>query len=373
MKMLLFSIIRYLKNITIRKESGLKKRSPVAIQYPITYKCNSRCVMCGIWLINIDNDVSIEECKKYMNDPVFKKVVSVGINGGEPSIIKNIEGYVEEILILPALKSINIISNGMNKDELLRSLERIYEMCKKKHIKFNVSISLDGYGDIHDMVRGVKGAFEKTIETIDAIYKNIYKYCDSLELACTVVKQNIYYLNQLDEYVREKGIKINYRLAVKNIRVRNENMKDNYSIIDTPLEQDAAEYFHYLYYRSKSVIEKYKYYAIYYWLSATQKKRLLGCLWKERGVTLDSKGGLYYCAVASKEIGSLVNKAGKKILFDKKNIKYRGELVKNECDKCIHDYNGKIYYKNAIIFIRYILRQKYSMIYYRIRLVLGVY
>jgi len=59
-----------------------KKKYPKVIQLPITYKCNSRCVMCNIWKMNKKNELSSEEFAKILKDEIFQKVEFVGINGG---------------------------------------------------------------------------------------------------------------------------------------------------------------------------------------------------------------------------------------------------------------------------------------------------
>ena len=120
-------------------------------------------------------------------------------------------------------------------------------------------------------------------------------------------------------------------------------------------------------YQCKILSEKFKYFSIFYWLNSEKPKRLLGCTWKDEGVTLDSRGILYYCAVASDSIGSLRKSIGKKIFFDDNNIEYRKSLVRDFCDGCIHDYNGKPELRNLIIFFKYFIQQRLSMKIYQIK------
>ena len=181
---------------------------PKVIQLPITLKCNSRCIMCNVWNMDYSNEYDIHEFSKIIHDPLFKKVESIGINGGEPSLLKNLTAYAEEILTLPSLKSLNIISHGFNSKRLLKSIKNIYQSCKEKGIDFHISISLDGVGKIHDRVRGVNGVFNKTIKTIDEIVNNQSLYCDSFDVGCTIVNQNIDYLLELDAFIKIKKYKI---------------------------------------------------------------------------------------------------------------------------------------------------------------------
>jgi len=299
------TVLLFIKKSALTRQTGKRKIKPRVIQLPITYKCNSKCVMCNIWKMDYSNEASVEEFDHFLSDPLFNEVVSVGINGGEPSLIKSLPNYVRAILKLPSLKSLNIISHGLNKKLLLRVLYEIYEECKSAGVGFHVSISLDGVGSVHDEVRGVKGGFSKTASTIDEIAAHQYKYCDSFDLGCTVVNQNIDFLTGLDNYVRQRGLEIKYRLGIDNKRIESDQIRNQYSVIYSDDLQSAAEFFHWQYTRAENIGEKFKYFSLYFWLTSPVRKRLLGCLWREEGVTLDSRGSLYYCAVASKEIGSL--------------------------------------------------------------------
>ena len=363
----LISIIRMITNSSMRKSFGKRKKYPKVIQLPITYKCNSKCVMCNIWKMSSKNEASLDEFKKFMKDPLFKKVESVGINGGEPSLVKNLEKYACEILNLPSLKHLNIISHGFNQELLLSNLIKIYKMCKEKNIPFHVSISLDGIGEIHNRVRGKKNIFNKTISTIDEIKQNQHLYCDSFDIGCTLVKQNIDYLIEIDVFAKIKNYNLKYRLGINNRRIESHKINKNYSVLDDPFNQNAKEFFHYKMLNSQTLNEKFKYFSILYWLNNTVKKRLLGCLWQEEGVTLDARGDLYYCAVASHSLGNLKDQKGEDIFFDKENINYRYNLIKDECDKCIHDYAGTPQTKNLLLFLKEMIKERFAMKIYKIK------
>jgi MoaA/NifB/PqqE/SkfB family radical SAM enzyme len=368
----LFFIIQFLRLLQVsyfRKISGGQKKYPKVIQLPITYNCNSKCVMCNIWRMDHSGEALVDEFAKFMRDELFEKVEAVGINGGEPSLVKNIHEYAEEILKLPSLKSLNIISHGFGTKPLTKALKKIYQRCQEKGVSFHVAISLDGVGEIHNIVRGRKQLFEKTSSTIDEIILNQSEYCDSYDVGCTVVSQNIDYLIELDAYAVFKNYNIKYRLGIENKRIESDKLRDQFSVLYSPLRQSAKEFFHYKMSGSKDLLERFKYYAIFFWLNSNHPKRLLGCAWKDEGVTLDSRGELYYCAVASEGIGSLRSEKGEKIFFKDKNIEYRKSIVTNSCDGCIHDYSGRPEFKHLVKFIIDTFRNKMSMSMYRLKLI----
>ncbi len=364
---LIAKVLRFLQTSSFSKIDGSNKKYPKVIQLPITYNCNSKCVMCNIWKMDHSNEMTVEEFATFMKDDIFKEVEAVGINGGEPSLVPNLPEYIKEVLTLPKLKSLNMISHGFSQKPLLKSLEEIYKMCKEKNIHFQVLISLDGVREIHNIVRGKTNVFEKTSSTIDEIMKNKSKYCDDLELGCTIVKQNIHNLVELDTYAKMKNYNIKFRLGIENKRIESNKLKDQYSVIYSPLKQSAKEFFHYQISQTKDFANKFKYYAIFSWLNSEKPKRILGCMWKEEGITLDARGELYYCAVASNSLGSLRKEKGEKIFFDDKNIEYRKSIINNSCDGCIHDYTGKAEFKNVWKFLVDTLKNRFAMKLYEIK------
>lgn len=364
---LIAKFLRFLQTSSFSTIDGSKKKYPKVIQLPITYNCNSKCVMCNIWQMDHSGEATVEEFAKFMQDDIFKKVEAVGINGGEPSLVRNLHEYADEILKLPALKSLNIISHGFSPIPLFKQVEKIYASCKKKGVSFHISISLDGVENIHNEVRRIKHAFKKTSATIDEIIKNKQKYCDSYDIGCTVVNQNVDYLIELDTYAKRKKYNIKYRLGIDNKRIESDKLRNQYSVIYSPLKQSAKEFFHYQISQTKNIVDKFKYYSIFYWLNNTSPKRLIGCIWKDEGITLDSRGELYYCAVASDSIGTLRKEKGEKIFFNKKNIEYRKSIIKNSCDGCIHDYTGQPESNNVWIFIKKMIQNKFALKIYELK------
>jgi len=364
---LIAKALRFLQTSSFSKIDASQKKYPKVIQLPITYNCNAQCVMCNIWQMDHSSEATVEEFAKFMQDDIFKEVEAVGINGGEPSLVPNLYEYADEILKLPSLKSLNIISHGFSPKPLFKNLEKIYASCKTKGILFHVAISLDGVGEVHNTVRGKSKVFEKTTSTIDEIIKNQSKYCDSYDIGCTIVNQNIDYLIELDTYAKSKNYNIKYRLGIDNKRIESDKLSDQYSVIYSPLRQSAKEFFHYQMSQTRDLANRFKYYSIFSWLNGKVPKRLLGCDWKDEGITLDARGELYYCAVASESIGSLRKEEGEKIFFDDKNIDYRKSIITNSCDGCIHDYNGKAEFKNVWTFLRDTVKNRFAMNIYELK------
>lgn len=367
---IILKAIRLLQTSSLSKIDGTKKKYPKVIQLPLTYNCDSKCVMCNIWQMDHSGEATVEEFTSFMRDDLFKKVESVGINGGEVSLIPNLTEYALEILKLPSIKHLNIISNGFRTDVLLSSVRDIYKVCQSRGVSFHLAISLDGVGAIHDEVRGVRNAFKKTSLTIDEIIKNQHLYCDSYDLGCTVINQNIDHLIALDTYAKEKNYNIKFRLGIENLRIQSDKLVEQFSVIYSSDVQSAMEFFHYKYNEAKltDLPNKFKYYSIFFWLAFPPSRRLLGCAWRDEGVTLDARGELYYCAVKSKRLGGLREGSGEDIFFNSDNINYRRSLIKNNCDSCIHDYNGQLVVRDLLVFYKALCVDRLAMKIYKFKL-----
>ncbi len=366
----LLKIVTFLSTASIKKLDGSLKKYPKVIQFPITYKCNSRCVMCNIWKMDHSNEMTLAEIKNYLKDPIFKEVFSVGINGGEPSLVKELPQIAEQVFNLPKIKSLNIISNGFNKEAFLVKVEKIYGLCRKKSVNFHLSFSLDGYGELHDNVRGVKKAFERASKSIDYVLENKSRYCDSIDISCTIIRQNVNHLIELDTYAGRKNYPMKYRLGIENKRIASDEIVSDYSVLyDTKSRQSAIEFIHSRFYKAQNIIDKFKYFSLFYFLSEKNPKRLLGCMWQDEGITIDAKGNIYYCAVASKKIGSLRKQKGEAFFFDEKNIAYRKSILKNMCQNCIHDYSGKPYIGDVLIFLKHYIFERIWCKIYRLKLI----
>lgn len=328
-----------------------KLHYPVSLQFPITNKCNLDCLMCNIKCKNTSKEISLEILNQTMHSKLFKKITSVGVNGGEPFVMKDI---VERISVLatslPKLKSIYIISNGTLTDIMLKKLPLIYEICKRNKIYFQLSISIDGIGKIHDKVRCKDGTFDKALNTINIINANLNKYCDYLNVICTVSKANVYNLPETDEFAKIKGWSISYNIATVHERLFNYNKINSFSIFDDQISKNLAiEFFYKKFLETKSEI----YFSIYLYLLSDGKHRPCNCFYLRKGITLSPEGNVCYCATHSKELGNVCKDDIKQLYFS--NKKYNDYIRNNYCSECSHYMMGNMYFKDYLKYINEVI------------------
>lgn len=308
---------------------------PRTIQLPITSYCNSQCKTCNIWKEKNHQNINAEDLCKALQDPFFSKVESVGINGGEPSLHSQFYDVIDAVLTLNNLKSIYFISNGLSQKNLLSKLEKTKEKCNRKGVKFHLTISLDGVGEIHNQTRGVKDGYSRTLKTIESVAEQKNKYCDSFDVGYTVSRYNYMDMVAVEALLTMKNIDSYYHIAVPNKRIHTFN-DSGYDILnDKRATYLAREFFFSKYIDAKSLKSKIKHYINFYYLKENDHRRIAMCNYLKRDVTIDEKLNLYLCATASDCVGSLRK-------FDISDLKKKGCLekeylnVKEYCSSCIH-------------------------------------
>jgi MoaA/NifB/PqqE/SkfB family radical SAM enzyme len=309
--------------------------------------------MCGMDKMKSRKDFTSEELKKILEDKLFSKVTSVGVNGGEPFIKDNIEEYMEVIVnTLPKLEVINIISNGYLTDNIILKLSNIKRMCKSRNIKVNLSISVDGVDDMQDFHRGKSGAFLNVNNTIEQILKSPQTYVDYLDVICTITKYNIARINEVEVWAKKLGVQVEYNIATVNERIENKD-KDFLVFEDEQAKMLATEFF----YNKYRETQKEKYFSIYLFLRYQKRFSDCPCMYNE-WITVTPDGNIGFCATHSKGLGSGIEESPYDIV--NRNKKYLKQIKRTYCGSCSHysymlnEKGLKILYKNkkANMFMR---------------------
>ncbi len=310
------------------------RRKPRTLQFPITSRCNSRCVTCNIWKHQERMDVNPEELRKLFSSSFFTEVKDVGINGGEPTLHPNFIDVVKAVLTLPKLQNIALISNCINSDKLLYLLHEIYPACKEKGVFLHLQLSVDGIGDIHNEVRGVKISFERTMKTLNELYHHRVKYLDAFDIGCTISRQNVDYLVQLEEYFSDYDVPIYFHLAVPNKRIHNFNDAPFSVLNDKHATQMAKEFFLCRAFKACNRLEKIRSTLIYLYLAGKTHRRMFMCNYLYQDITLNENLDTFLCATASDKVGSFLDGVPSYNQYNRMI-----NTTKKHCDTCIHYAN----------------------------------
>lgn len=331
MKWIFFSLKYSLKIVKARTNYSSMRKYPDTIQFPITYLCNFNCIMCGMQSLSGKKEITHSELDNILSDKLFCKVKSVGINGGEPFLKRDLIDYIDIITKrLPKINRIFIITNGFYTKKIIDSLEIIKRICSKKKVLLYVSISIDGIGKMQDFHRGHKDAFDNAQKTIYQILENPKRYTDYLDVICTITRHNIYEIDKVEEWGRRIGITVEYNIATENKRINNYSKVNDFSLVDDEEARLLAIEFFYTQYKKTG---NDKYYGLYLYLKTGKRFAPCPCM-NNSWVTLTPDGQIGYCATRSKIIGPVEGQT----FYDSfnNNIRYLEMIKKRYCMNCSH-------------------------------------
>jgi len=185
--------------------------NPYCVEFRVTENCNSRCIMCNAWKNKCVNELSTEEIKDALRQLKDIGIDTVIFIGGEPLLRSDIGDLVKEASLLK-FPIILLVTNGLLLEEKAKEL--------LENGITHLTVSVDGIGSSHEIIRGIQGNFEKTIRGIKAVQK--LKEDMNLNVAVTIItnmlmKQNVDMIPQLVELSRDLHVYWDFNLLDSNI------------------------------------------------------------------------------------------------------------------------------------------------------------
>tara|TARA_R110000823_G_scaffold282241_2_gene400464 strand:- start:7563 stop:9935 length:2373 start_codon:yes stop_codon:yes gene_type:complete len=329
------SITNHLRLLTADRPFPLEK--PKAVQFPVIDICNSRCQMCRIWENKQSVDISVEDLRIGLSDGLFSEVESIGFNGGEPTLRKDLPDLVQVVVeSLPQLKGVSLITNAFKYRQVNEQIEAMGKILQPRGISFDVMVSLDGFAEVHDRVRGRDGNFENAQHVIDFITSS--PLVDSVRIGCTVIRENVNHLPDLLDFCIRNDLYIKYRQGVPHQRLYTENLKDPYALTFAEKYEFVEFLEGLIQYYEPAPLQRLFYRSLIDQIILNAPRRA-GCAWQHKGATITARGELAYCAIKSKVISpNIAEGSPSEAYFG--NQDHLDSILRNDCDQCHHDYVG---------------------------------
>lgn len=202
---------------------------PTSCAFAITYKCNSRCVMCNIWQKYAENPLAYQ--KEIQSDQFFafvKKwstIKSYNIVGGEPFLSPYIKDTA--IFLLSNRKDLTITTNGVLSSKIINFVTKLNKFPQK----YGISISLDALGELHDKMRGKRNFYEKAMQTLEKLIQ-VKENDSNIRLSIHFTLAPLNYNQLWPVYELAKELKLGFRfnfMAYSDFYFENKdtNMKFN--------------------------------------------------------------------------------------------------------------------------------------------------
>jgi len=178
--------------------TGRVLRLPINITVSVSYRCNSRCKTCNVWLLPND-DLTVPEWDRVF-ESLGRSPYWFTFSGGEPTLRKDLPEMVESAYRHCRPGIINIPTNGIQHKVIPGRIERVLEAAPKSEVIIN--LSLDAVGVKHDEVRGVRGNWAHAMKTYAALkeLKTRYKHL-TVGVHTVISNFNIDSFPELCEYV----------------------------------------------------------------------------------------------------------------------------------------------------------------------------
>jgi len=175
-----FSPFRHLGSI-------VRKSRPIQFTFFLTRRCNAKCPFC-FYISNKElaasatKELSLAEIEKIA--PQLGTLLWLAFSGGEIFLRSDLVEITKLFYRTNRPAIILLPTNGLLQDTICSSVETILQECPKSSIV--VKLSLDGPEAVHDELRGVPGAYRKTLATCEALGKFVDRY-ENFELGINTV------------------------------------------------------------------------------------------------------------------------------------------------------------------------------------------
>lgn len=188
-------------------------KTPVALIFFVTSRCNLRCSHCFYWReLNAasEKELSIDEIRKIASS--LKHPVSLSLTGGEPFLRRDLKEIIEAFRKGCGTREIGIATNGTLEASTVETVSSILDEGLLSNL--SVQVSLDGLEKTHDAIRGIKGSFEKAMSTLKALKKFRKRYPNFyLKTALSIQKRNLAEIKEFIEYLLPLNIPLRFNIV----------------------------------------------------------------------------------------------------------------------------------------------------------------
>lgn len=280
----------------------------------LTNACNARCRMCSLWE---EKEISLFDAALLQKLPAGLK--SISLSGGEPFLRNDLAEIVARIKDVCPKSRIVISTNGILTETINMQMEKIIMI----EPEIAVRISVDGVGDVHDKIRGVKDAYLRVMATLKRLKK--LKVRD-LGIAMTVTDFNVEEMDKVYQISRQEKVKFNCQV-VHNSEFyyrKNNNVISQGGLLKKILNKIILSELKS--WRPQALFKTYYYKGI--WEHVNYLPRLYPCNAGNLFFYLDQEGKVYPCQFLNRGIGNLHKESFSAIWNSKEACQVREELKK---------------------------------------------
>jgi MoaA/NifB/PqqE/SkfB family radical SAM enzyme len=326
------SVVRDLYDNHIAKH--FKVLAPTVLHVNVNLRCNTKCAMCNIWELKSPHSLTLDQFEKIFSDPVYARVEYVILAGGEPTLRNDLPEIVELMhKHMPRIKKLMIPSNVISRASIQAQYPRLARYCSENRIRLTLGVSLDGVGETHDKIRGVKGGFQKVMENIQYMKQLQKDVPFNMSIDPTIFSMNVHEMQKLKDLAERLEMPITFQVSA---------VADDYyhnADIEQVLKVNGEGRKTLVGFLKRLVAESSLFDALAYYYAEVAEHhegaplRGLPCPFANQGLLLNPDGSLQYCH-NSRPIGNALEKGSGELYYGPENQAYRDTVQKETCPTC---------------------------------------
>lgn len=185
-------------------------RGPKTLGFDVTYTCNIRCRMCGVWKLGVGSDRP-ELTAEQIIDTVaayraMHAIEKVRFLGGEPLLRDDLPDIVAEI---SPVVTTEVVTNGVL---ITPDLARRLVAAGLHHLR----VSIDGPEHVNDRMRG-KGTFRRASQGIEHVQREKelkQRTLPRITVWSCMSRANRGYLREMHDFAKSKGARLGMHFLV---------------------------------------------------------------------------------------------------------------------------------------------------------------
>jgi MoaA/NifB/PqqE/SkfB family radical SAM enzyme len=285
--------VDFIKNQVVGR---FKTLPPTVLIFNVSYKCDSKCVMCNSWKLPYHDDLTTEEYRAAFESPLFRSVEYVGVTGGEPTLRKDM---VELVRIMsghmPRLRKMTLNTNGFVAERVVPVLEQIVDVANERGFLFGTRVSLDGVGDAHENIRRVWHAFERSMRTVRAMQELQKKKFFNFGISFTFTGQNVEEGERIYDFCKKENLNVVFSIArFTELAFGNMDLVESVALRPEDFPR-LADFFRERVRESSPLDGDGFLYQGYVKMFTNGMKRTMPCPSMDQGLLLNPNGDLFYC------------------------------------------------------------------------------
>ncbi|MDD5477954.1 MAG: radical SAM protein [Candidatus Omnitrophica bacterium] len=175
---------------------------PSLVTFIVTWRCNQRCLMCGIWKKGKKYEMALDEIGGIFSR--LRPLDAVRITGGEPFLRDDLTQIIDLIDKYTKPPVIHITTNGTLTKRVLDFIKNV-----KNPQNIHIKISIDALKEEHNRIRADNESYDKAMLTLTELSGLKQKYGFYLGVNQTIVSQECF-----NDYQGLRGICNKYHVKL---------------------------------------------------------------------------------------------------------------------------------------------------------------